>query len=585
MATGLPNAANKSFCILPWLHLAVLPEGTAKLCCVAASPVHAEGVPLSLQDHPLEAVWNSPYMRGVRRDMLAGRRLPDCAACYLQEKDDGESRRIMSNARWAFLLGDLCDALVEESRHQEFAATGLPLYYQLMPGNLCNLKCRMCFPTFSTQIENDPVHRRWVSEGPTDPTVTLDWAQGRAALAPCPAPGVTLEGFHGLEHDPQPFRWVGGNTALTLAVPHGIRPEALRLRLREASARGQGLRVVVNDAVVFEGTVPQSGWSLADGAWEQTFALGPQVHGPTLTIRLQGDTVQAPGDPRDLGVAVKLVELTWTGAAVRQDQPGSRLPVGPWYRDDAWVREVLLQNASQLRALYFTGGEPMIEKQVEHILQHLIDRGEAGHVQLEFNTNCTILREPMLEKLQRFERVDLGLSIDACGAVYEYIRYPSKWATVRRNIERLGALAGERFVLVGCVVVQVYNVLHLVEVLEFFDGLGILFSVEFASMPWFLSVGVLPRRIRTLAAERLRAFAARTSRPRRWHERLLFLAQHLESVKDRCTPEALRTLMLFTNDLDAGRRQNVRAVHGELLQLLEDAGFPWTDERSEAAAA
>jgi molybdenum cofactor biosynthesis enzyme MoaA len=244
----------------------------------------------------------------------------------------------------------------------------------------------------------------------------------------------------------------------------------------------------------------------------------------------------------------------------------------------------LLQNADRLRGLYFTGGEPMIEKQVERILEHLIDRGAAGNVVLESNTNCTVLRDAMLEKVRRFKRVHLGLSIDAAGAVYEYIRYPSKWANVRRNVERLVALSGERLALAGGIVLQVYNALNLVDVLEYFDALQIPFQVEIATVPWFLHIGILPRRVRGLAVERLRAYADRTGRPeRRTH--VLSVANQVEQVKDQCTPEALRTLMLFTNDLDAARGQSVRAVHGELLDLLRQEGFDWTDERSVAAAA
>ena len=50
---------NKAFCILPWIHLAVFPEGSAKLCCVADHRVNEGGAALSLQSDALEEVWNS----------------------------------------------------------------------------------------------------------------------------------------------------------------------------------------------------------------------------------------------------------------------------------------------------------------------------------------------------------------------------------------------------------------------------------------------------------------------------------------------------------------------------------------------
>jgi radical SAM family protein/iron-sulfur cluster protein len=435
----------KAFCILPWIHLAVFPEGSAKLCCVASRRVNDGRAALSLQSLPLEQVWNSPYMRDVRRDMAAGRFVKDCAVCYRGEKADGVSRRTEQNARWRSALGPAFDAVVEEAAARNHRAPQPPIYYQLMPGNLCNLKCRMCFPTFSSLIEKDAVHSRWSGTLFESLADVPDARPGSAALSPTP-PGT------------------------------------------------------------------------------------------------------------------------------------SRLPEGPWYRDDAWVRDVLLKNTEQLRALYFTGGEPMIETQVENILDHLIAAGVAGNVFLEFNTNCTVLREPMVAKLQQFKMVVAGLSIDAYGPCHEYIRYPSRWSAIRRNVERLVPLQSERFHVHAGPVLQVYNLLSFVDVLRFFDELGLAWRVFIAGAPAILAVRVLPGRIRRLAAERLRSYAA--GRPAHVQAELGAVTRHLEAGPDRVDRRVLRDLMLFTNDLDAGRRQSVREVHGELLALLAEEGFRWTDERS-----
>jgi glutamate-1-semialdehyde 2,1-aminomutase len=601
MAAGHPPRENKTFCILPWIHLAVLPEGSSKLCCVASACIHADGAPLSLESQSLEEIWNGSYLRRVRRDMAAGRTVPDCINCYRIEKSGGISRRLLSNARWAAELGPLYELLLEEARQQDQVVSQMPLYYQLMPGNLCNLKCRMCFPVFSSQIERDPVHRQWVPELlPISRTARepLDWTQGRVQLAPQVPSGVELDGFHGLEKNKgQSFRWTNGTASVAVPLPPGVSAESLRLRLGRGHPRRHRLCVRVNDTLVSDQILPRRGG-------EQTIRLPHPVNGPELMVRLESSTFQAAGDPRELGVAVELLELLHTGvadgrgnvpapeknAAAPPALPGQlagRLPAGPWYRDNAWVREVLLQNADRLRGLYFTGGEPMIEKQVEHILDHLIARRVAGNVVLEFNTNCTILREAMVQKLLQFKEVHIALSIDASGPFYEYIRYPSKWDVVRRNVEKLVALAGSQVKLAGGVVLQVYNALNLVEILEFFDGKNIPYRIEIASLPWFLATDVLPARARKIAADRLRAYATaphgRCSPEQRAH--LLSIVRQMESVKDKCTPEALRTLMLFTNDLDASRRQSIHEVHGELLQLLEAEGFRWTDERSDAMAA
>jgi MoaA/NifB/PqqE/SkfB family radical SAM enzyme len=441
---------NKALCILPWTHLAAFPEGNVRLCCVATDDVKQDGVPLSLQSDSLEDIWNSPYMRGVRRDMLAGKFVKDCANCYRQEKSLGESLRTINNQRWQAELGPLFDSLLDDSEGQGHTLPEPPIYYQLIPGNACNLKCRMCGPNFSSLIERDEVHSRWV----------------------------------------------GG------AVP--VRPPA--------------------------GGPPAVG--SADGA---------------------------PG--------------------------ASRLPNGPWYRDDAWVRDVLLKNTDKVRDLYFTGGEPLIEKQVEKILDHLIEKGVEGNVLLELNTNATVLKDSMLEKIRRFKEVQIGVSLDAYGPYHEYIRYPARWDAIRRNVERLTEVRSERFHVCAGPVLQVYNALNLVEVLRFFDSMAIPYRIALATYPWFLAVDVLPLRVRQLAAERLRAYVEGLGGDALPYarEHVLSIARHLESVPGSARKDALRNLMLFTNDLDAGRKQSFREVHGELVSLLAESGFTWTDECSPEA--
>jgi glutamate-1-semialdehyde 2,1-aminomutase len=570
---------SKTFCILPWIHLAVLPEGSTQLCCVASSCIEDSGAVMSVEAHPLEAIWNSVYMRGVRRDMVAGKHVAACSHCYVKEKNGGVSRRQEANARWADALGPLFDALVEESRHRDFEASELPLYYQLMPGNLCNLKCRMCAPHFSSQIERDPVHSQWIPSLIDDkPVNRVDWTKGCARVGPEDVLGVGSDGFSRLEtHEPQPFRWTNGNASLTVWLPPGVQASRLRVRLRGHHPKRHGLRLLLNETVLHDAILPTQDW-------DKTFTLPHQVNCSKLTVKLQSSTFRVPNDPRDLGVAVELVELVHTVAAAgQQQQPASRLPSGPWYRDDAWIRDVLLQNADCLRGLYFTGGEPMIERQVENVLQYLVEKQAAQHIVLELNSNCTVLRESMLQKLQQFREVRLGLSIDAFGAYYEYIRYPARWAAIRRNVEKLVSLSSERFKLFGGVVLQVYNALNATEILEFFDGLNIPYAVHFATWPSFLNVAVLPASVKAIAADRLRAYADRGPPQRREH--LLGVVQQIESGKNRCTPEGLRDLMLFTNDLDATRQQDVRAVHGELLDLLHKEGFVWTAERSALVAA
>ena len=73
---------SKTFCPLPWIHLATRPNGDVRVCCTAnasgagkednktAGLVKKDGVAMNLRDHTIEEVWNSEHMRRTRLQML-----------------------------------------------------------------------------------------------------------------------------------------------------------------------------------------------------------------------------------------------------------------------------------------------------------------------------------------------------------------------------------------------------------------------------------------------------------------------------------------------------------------------------------
>ncbi|MDA9479690.1 hypothetical protein XI03_35405 [Bradyrhizobium sp. CCBAU 65884] len=150
----------KTMCILPFMHLSILPDGGCKLCAMSSKNIEREGAPFTVPEHSVKEIWHSVYMRSVRHRMLNGVPVEDCAACYHAEAISGTSFRTASNARWMPRVG-LSDKAVDG---HALAAVALPsdapLSYQLMPGNTCQLACRMCSPFFSSRIASDAVHSK-----------------------------------------------------------------------------------------------------------------------------------------------------------------------------------------------------------------------------------------------------------------------------------------------------------------------------------------------------------------------------------------------------------------------------------------
>jgi MoaA/NifB/PqqE/SkfB family radical SAM enzyme len=143
------------------------PDGRVTLCCQSHHPIYDdEGKPLNAQTHSLREIWNSSGMKDIRRRMAAGDRLPHCDVCFNNEKFGRRSYRTNSNERW--LDGHAKGASLKDAigRSEDGTAPHAPMYFDLRIGNICNLKCTACKPLYSSQIERDPVHAKWVTDAP-----------------------------------------------------------------------------------------------------------------------------------------------------------------------------------------------------------------------------------------------------------------------------------------------------------------------------------------------------------------------------------------------------------------------------------
>lgn len=152
---------SKYFCPLPWVHLYTEPNGTVSLCCVANPPLQAEdGRPLSIQRQSPREIWNAPAFRAARQQMATGEPSPFCTYCYQNEANGVPSYRQFVLGEFGTVQGRPIAEIVAQSEARGWTAED-PVYVDLRLGNLCNLKCRMCHPDFSSQIERDPVHAGW----------------------------------------------------------------------------------------------------------------------------------------------------------------------------------------------------------------------------------------------------------------------------------------------------------------------------------------------------------------------------------------------------------------------------------------
>ena len=173
-----PDSPNKVFCTAPWTHTYISPQSERRMCCASreehmmqrqyidASNDESTGKykdvgtiedykPISLKEH-----WNSPYMMDIRKKLMAGEEIPQCAVC----NDSILSQSTYRQWFTGYLFEDKIDKCFEETDENGYT-TMEPISFDYRVSNLCNFKCRMCGePLSSTWEAEKRKHDLWTPE-------------------------------------------------------------------------------------------------------------------------------------------------------------------------------------------------------------------------------------------------------------------------------------------------------------------------------------------------------------------------------------------------------------------------------------
>ena len=150
---------SKTFCPLPWTHLATHPHGSVTLCCESdmtnraseAQNLPREFITLNNSTYDFEKIMNSDMFKKVRKDMLDGKMPSPCSKCYKLEALGNESKRTRDTSLLEFSLQDAQRITQSDGTLTEVNFE----FIELRLGNICNLACRSCNPQSSSKWISD----------------------------------------------------------------------------------------------------------------------------------------------------------------------------------------------------------------------------------------------------------------------------------------------------------------------------------------------------------------------------------------------------------------------------------------------
>ena len=150
---------SKTFCPYPWISVMTQPTGTVSWCCVARDNFkNDDGSMVDLnKGHKIESVWNNNHMKKIRKDMIEGKVVKGCEHCYDLEDMGFPSYRTNYIRDWFEYSdkGEQIHDIIEKSINNDYHVDTPPMYLDFRLGNMCNLKCRMCQPQNSSQIQKE----------------------------------------------------------------------------------------------------------------------------------------------------------------------------------------------------------------------------------------------------------------------------------------------------------------------------------------------------------------------------------------------------------------------------------------------
>jgi sulfatase maturation enzyme AslB (radical SAM superfamily) len=101
-------------------------------------------------------------------------------------------------------------------------------------------------------------------------------------------------------------------------------------------------------------------------------------------------------------------------------------------------KNYIFENAHKLKHVYLAGGEPLLMKENEELLD-LLKSTNPG-VNLRINTNLSKVDTRVFDKICEFENVHWTVSVETIQEEFEYIRHGGRWADFLDNLNTIRKL-------------------------------------------------------------------------------------------------------------------------------------------------
>lgn len=244
-----------------------------------------------------------------------------------------------------------------------------------------------------------------------------------------------------------------------------------------------------------------------------------------------------------------------------------------WYKSDHFWQYMESQ-IPHIQLVHMVGGEPLIIKEQWKFLEKCIEQGKAQDIRIEHNSNIVYIPKRAWDLWKHFKAIQIGASVDGIGKVNDYIRYPSKWKTIEKNLRRFEHEEGN-FRIWLANTVNILNMHHLPDFFKWiidqdFKHVGSSFS-PIASLhplhaPRHLNVKAFPLEIKQKIKDHFDSYKFDK------HEKIArkMLDQYAKFMFQEDYSDAFEDFLLINTKLDEIRNERLQDYIPGLYELIKE---------------
>jgi len=187
-----------------------------------------------------------------------------------------------------------------------------------------------------------------------------------------------------------------------------------------------------------------------------------------------------------------------------------------WYKDNKHFWNQLLDQIPNMRQIYFAGGESTIIPEHYELLERCVKAGYAKNIELRYNSNGMEMPDHLFDLWDSFKKVIFHFSLDSIYKMNDYIRFPSSFEHLEKQLERLDETPNSVVVTIACAV-QALNIYYVSDFIKWKLEKGFkkinawpksagLIDTHFVYHPAHLNVKVLPSWLKKRVTEKFEEF-------------------------------------------------------------------------------